>query len=88
MCFAWRAAARKEDIMTTCTKCSGEMQRAAEAGSGTPFGAIALGLVGVPLLFVVPAGTVIGILLIVTALVLGYPRKKVWKCPQCGFEHV
>ncbi len=74
--------------MTTCRKCSGEMQRAAEASGGVPFGAVALVLVGVPLLFVVPAGTVIGILLIVTGLVLGYPRKKVWRCQACGFEHV
>ena len=24
----------------------------------------------------------------VTALVLGYPKKKIWKCGGCGFEHV
>ena len=25
---------------------------------------------------------------VVTALVLGYPKKKIWKCGGCGFEHV
>ena len=74
--------------MTNCRKCGAEMQRAAEAKTGVPFGLIALGAIGVALLFVFPAGTVIGSLLIVTALVLGYPRKKVWKCLGCGFEHV
>lgn len=74
--------------MTSCKKCGEEMQRAREAGSGVPFGAVALALIGAALLFVFPAGTVIGALLIVTGLVLGYPRKKVWKCLGCGSEHV
>ena len=74
--------------MTTCTKCGESMERAAEEGRGAPVGPIGLGLVGVALLFVFPAGTAIGALLIVTALVLGYPKKKIWKCGGCGFEHV
>jgi hypothetical protein len=74
--------------MTSCRKCGEEMQRAAEGSGGTPLGAIALALIGVALLFVFPAGTAIGVLLIVTGLVLGYSRKKVWRCLGCGFEHV
>ena len=86
--FPYRYRRGKEDIMTSCRKCGEEMQRAAEGSGGTPLGAIALALIGVALLFVFPAGTVIGVLLIVTGLVLGYPRKKVWRCLGCGFEHV
>jgi hypothetical protein len=74
--------------MTTCRECGGAMQKAVEQGSGVPFAAVALFLVGVALLFVFPAGTVIGVALIFAALVLGYPRKKVWTCANCGFEHV
>ena len=74
--------------MTTCQQCGSEMQKAVERGSGVPAASIALFIIGVALLFVFPAGTAIGILLIGAALVLGYPRKKAWHCDKCGFEHV
>lgn len=74
--------------MNTCTNCGQQMERAVEGSRGAPVGPIGLGLIGVALLFVFPAGTVIGSLLIVTALVLGFPKKKVWRCGGCGFEHV
>ena len=76
--------------MTTCRQCGAEMQKATkvERGSGVNFAAVALFVIGLALLFVFPAGTVIGAFLIVGAFILGYPRKKVWKCGSCGFEHV
>ena len=74
--------------MTTCRQCGAEMQRAVERASGVPFAAIALFILGVALLVVFPVGTVVGVLLIFAALALGYPRKKIWKCEKCGFEHV
>ena len=73
--------------MTMCGKCGAEMQRVVEAGGGTK-PAVALFIVGLALLFVFPAGTAIGAFLIAAAFVLGYPRKKTWKCEGCGFEHV
>ena len=57
--------------MTSCRKCGEEMQRAAEGSGGTPLGAIALALIGVALLFVFPAGTAIGVLLIVAETLSG-----------------
>ncbi len=74
--------------MTTCGQCGGEMQRVAERGGGSKLPAVALFVIGVALLFVFPAGTAIGGFLIISALLLGYPRKKAWKCGACGFEHV
>lgn len=74
--------------MTTCKQCGAEMQKTVERGSRVPAAAIALFIIGVALLFVFPAGTAIGVLLIGAALVLGYPRKKAWHCEECGFEHV
>ena len=73
----------------TCKQCGEQMQKAIERGSGVQFAAVALFIVGLAMLFVIPpAGTVIGAFLIVGAIVLGYPRKKVWRCEKCGFEHV
>ena len=74
--------------MTSCRQCGAEMRKGVERGSGVPFAAVALFIIGVALLFVFPAGTAIGVLLIGAALVLGYPRKKIWQCEKCGFEHV
>lgn len=41
-------------------------------------------IVGVCLLFLFPIGTVIGLLLMIAAARMGYSKKKVWLCDQCG----
>ena len=46
--------------------------------------AVLLFLGGAIMLFVVPVGTVFGIILMLTSLFLGYKKIKVWKCPNCG----
>ena len=74
--------------MTTCRQCGAGMQKVRERGSGVKAPAVGLLVIGVALLFVFPAGTAIGAFLIAAAFVLGYPRKKIWKCQTCGFEHV
>ena len=74
--------------MTACQQCSGPMQKVIERGGSLQLAVVALLIIGVALLFVFPAGTVIGAFLIVAAFVIGYPRKKIWKCEKCGFEHV
>ena len=74
-------------MTTICKQCGGQMLKALERGRGVPWAAVALAIIGLGLLFAFPAGTAIGGLLIVAAFVLGYPRKKVWKCAACGFEH-
>ena len=93
LAFAGRARfveRRKEvDIMTNCSQCGGEMQRVLEKRTGgIPLPAIGLFIVGFILLFFFPAGTAIGGFLIIAALLLGYPRKRAWKCGACGFQHV
>ena len=74
--------------MTTCNQCGGEMQRVLEKSGGIPLPSIGLFIIGFILLFFFPAGTLIGGFLIIAALLLGYPRKKNWKCEACGLQHV
>ena len=74
--------------MTTCRQCSGEMQKVTERGGGVKLPVVGLLIVGVGLLFFFPAGTLIGGFLIAAAFILGYPRKKTWRCEACGIEHV
>jgi hypothetical protein len=74
--------------MTTCGQCGAEMQKVTERGGGLKLPVVALLVIGVGLLFVFPAGTAIGGFMIAAALILGYPRKKTWKCEKCGFQHV
>jgi len=37
------------------------------------------------LLFFFPFGTIVGIILMIVAARLGYSKKKVWKCTDCGY---
>jgi len=46
---------------------------------------VILFLVGLGLLFVFPLGTIAGIILMIGAARLGYSKKKVWKCGNCGY---
>jgi hypothetical protein len=74
--------------MATCGQCGAAMQKVADRGGGLKLPVVGLLIVGVGLLFVFPAGTAIGGFLIIAAFILGYPRKKTWKCEKCDFEHV
>jgi len=47
--------------------------------------AVILFLVGICLLFVIPIGTIIGVLLMIASLGMGYKKYKVWLCPSCGY---
>ncbi len=40
---------------------------------------------GVALLFAFPLGTLAGVILMIASARLGYSKKKVWKCMQCGY---
>lgn len=47
--------------------------------------AVAVFIIGLVLLFVVPIGTIIGIVLMLASLGMGYKRRKVWACRNCGY---
>lgn len=47
--------------------------------------AVVVFIVGVVLLFVIPVGTIIGIILMLASLSMGYKRRKVWLCDRCGY---
>lgn len=42
-------------------------------------------MTGASLLLVVPLGTVLGIVLMIGALSVGYKKINVWKCKHCGY---
>ena len=48
------------------------------------FGVIVF-ILGICLLPFLPIGTLIGIVLIIMAFGLGYKKKAVWKCKECGY---
>lgn len=45
---------------------------------------VILFLVGIVMLFFVPIGTVIGLIVMIVAARMGYKQHKVWKCDACG----
>ena len=75
---------KKGDTMKTCESCGGEMAKAREIERGLQLVGLALFVLGVALLFLFPAGTIIGGALIFGVLALGYSQKKIWKCRGCG----
>ena len=70
-----------------CQQCQSEMKKTkkAESNIGLQLIGIILFFVGIVLLFVIPIGTVIGIILIISACGMGYKKKKVWLCKSCGY---
>ncbi|MDY6979363.1 MAG: LITAF-like zinc ribbon domain-containing protein [Pseudomonadota bacterium] len=74
-----------EDIK--CQQCGTPMQKTTKADKslGLQLLGVVLFLVGVGLLFLFPLGTIVGVILMIGSLRLGYSKKKVWKCPSCGY---
>jgi len=71
-----------------CEKCTdGLMVKTtnAEHNRGMQIFGIAVFLLGLGLLFLFPIGTIIGIFVMLAATRMGYSKKKVWKCKQCGY---
>lgn len=70
----------------TCNQCGGTMDKATKAESN-----MALQLLGVVVFFVGLAitfsgiGALIGVPLMLAALFMGYKKKKVMKCSNCGY---
>ena len=70
-----------------CEKCKAAMQKTKKVDKS-----LLLQIVGVFVFFfglscliLFPIGTVIGIILMIAAARMGYSKKPVWLCPNCGF---
>ena len=84
------ASFKKEEQVTDeikCKQCGNQMKKTkkVEKSLGLQLVGILLFLCGIGLLFVFPLGTLAGIILMIGASRLGYSRKKVWKCMECGY---
>lgn len=70
-----------------CQQCGREMHKTVRGQSNfvaQVFGVV-LFIVGLVLLVFFPIGTLIGALLMVASLKMGYTRTKVWMCNSCGY---
>jgi len=70
-----------------CQQCGGAMRKTskAEKSLGLQLLGVLLFFVGLALLFIVPIGTIFGVVLMAGSLGLGYSKRKVWKCNSCGY---
>jgi len=70
-----------------CQQCGSPMikTKKAEKSLGLQLLGVLLFLIGVGLLFLFPIGTIFGVILMIGSLGLGYSKKKVWKCTNCGY---
>jgi hypothetical protein len=70
-----------------CQQCGGKMSKTTKADSSLALQllGVLLFLFGIGLLFVFPIGTLFGIILMLGSLRLGYSKKKIWKCSNCGY---
>ena len=71
----------------TCKQCGSTMHRTVrgEHSCAVQLLAVAIFIFGAVLLFAFPIGTIIGIFLMLASLGMGYKRRKVWACGQCGY---
>ena len=58
-------------------------KKISQHGCGGQLAGVVVFLIGLVLLFLVPVGTVIGAILILLSLSMGYSTKKVWQCKSC-----
>jgi predicted membrane protein len=69
-----------------CRQCDTEMEKSTEAERNMALRVLSvlLFLGSVLLIYVVPIGIVVGILLMLISLFFGFRKRKIWKCPNCG----
>jgi Fe2+ transport system protein B len=82
----------KDNIQTVtdevkCQQCGSQMKKTTKADKSLTLQllGVVLFLFGIWLLFYFPIGTIFGVILMLGSLRLGYSKKKVWKCPKCGY---
>lgn len=70
-----------------CQQCGNQMKKGkkVERSLGLQVIGILLFLVGLVLLFFIPIGTLVGIILMILAARMGYSQKKAWICGNCGY---
>lgn len=70
-----------------CQQCGAGMHKEtrSERDFGVQFFGCAIFIVGLVLLVFFPVGTMIGVLMMLGAARMGYKRKRVWRCRQCGY---
>lgn len=70
-----------------CKQCNGTMVPTTHRDSDR--GLQAMGClvmtIGLVALFFFPIGTLLGIALIIGSISMGYKKRKVWKCQDCGY---
>lgn len=70
-----------------CKQCGGAMKRTKQVDSDRGLQAVGclLFVLGIVALFWFPIGTLLGIALMIGSVSMGYKRRKVWKCKDCGY---
>jgi len=70
-----------------CKQCGNGMKKTkkTEKSLGLQLVGVLVFIIGFILLFMFPFGTIFGLILMVVAARLGYSKKKVWKCTDCGY---
>lgn len=70
-----------------CRQCGGTMYKTkrGEHNLGLQFLGVVVFIIGLALLFVFPLGTIAGVFLMLGAARMGYSKKKVWMCRNCGY---
>lgn len=69
-----------------CSFCSGQMVSTTktEKNMGMQIFGVFLFIFGLCLLFAFPFGTLFGLMFMIVSIRLGYEKKKIWLCPDCG----
>ena len=70
-----------------CQQCGNQMKKTTKADKSLLLQllGVILFLFGFGLLFIFPIGTIFGVVLMIGSLRLGYSKKKIWKCSNCGY---
>jgi DNA-directed RNA polymerase subunit RPC12/RpoP len=74
-------------VYVNCRRCGFKMQKKkkTETKTGLKWLGVVIFFIGLILLFLFPIGTVVGIFLMAGTSRLGYNKKKIWLCPNCGY---
>ena len=75
------------DRPVTCQQCGGTMRKTKKTDISMTLQlvGVALFILGLVALFYFPLGTLIGVIVMILACRLGYSKRKVWLCKDCGY---
>ena len=71
-----------------CHHCQSDMATAkiVEKNMGLQVLGLIIALAGFCLLFIIPIGTLVGLLFLIGGARMGYKKSPGWKCPGCGYS--